>query len=121
MHRARYPLYQTLLAAALVLGGCADTDNTFIDLSWLWPECQECEVCPDCNNSVDGYITDITDRIDVNSVQLNHYINQVKVEENFAELVDDNGHIKTRNTITLPEYTGQPIEHVLIIKFTQVK
>ena len=113
--------YLKISTMAILLAGCNDTNNTSIDLSWLWPECPECEVCSDCNDSIDGYIADITDRIDVNTVQLNHYINEVKVEENFAELIDNNGHITTRNHITLPEYTGQPIEHVLIIKFTQTK
>ncbi len=110
-----------LLLVGLFFAGCNDTDNSFINLDFLCPDCPECEVCSDCNDSVDGYITDITDRIDVNTVQLNHYINEVKVEENFAELIDNNGHITTKNQITLPEYLGTPIEHVLIIKFIQTK
>ena len=116
-----------LISVFLMLTGCSDTDNSFIDLSFLWPEapqcqpCPQCQACPDCNDSIDGYITDIADQIDVNSVKLNHYINQVKVEENFAELIGLDGHITTKNHITLPEYLGQPIKHILIIEFTQVK
>ena len=111
-----------LLITALLLGGC-DTDNTFIDLSFIYPDCPACPAvdCPECNDSVDGYLTELTDRIDVNSVKLNHYVDEVKIDENYAELIDIDGRVATKNHINLPKYTGTPMRHVLIIEFIQTK
>jgi len=118
------------IVMALALTGCHDVDNSNVDLSWLFPEpqivevpvevpCEETEC--DCNKTINGLITDITDKLDTNSIKMNHYIDKVKVEENMAEVVDIDGDIVTKNMITLPVYEGHPIKHTLIIEFYQVK
>ncbi len=105
---------------AFLLVGC-DTDNSIINLDWLYPV-QECtkEQCIEDYSDVDGYLTEITSQIDVNTVKLNHYVNEIKVNENFAELIDINGSISTKNHIDLPPYIGEPMKHTLIIEFTQI-
>ena len=104
---------------AFLLVGC-NTDNSLIDLNWLSPP-QECtqEQCVDKCDDVNGYLTDLADQIDVNSVKLNHYVNEIKINENYAELIDINGSVSTKNHIDLPPYIGEPMKHTLIIEFTQ--
>jgi len=103
---------------AFLLVGC---DNNPIDLSWLFDTkpCTE-EQCIDKCDDVDGYLTDLTGQIDVNTVKLNHYINEIKVNENYAELITVDGKVSTKNHIDLPPYIGEPMKHTLIIEFTQV-
>ena len=109
-----------LLLLSFLLVGC-ETNNTFIDLSWLFntQECTE-EQCADQCEDVNGYLTDLADQIDVNTVKLNHYINEIKVNENYAELITVDGKVSTKNHIDLPPYIGEPMKHTLIIEFTQV-
>ena len=108
---------------ALLLVGC-DTDNSPVNLDWLYPkekaECTEIE-CKNLYADVDGYLTDIVAQIDTSTVKLNHYVNEVKIEENYAELIDIDGHVATKNNIDLVPYEGTPIKHTLIIEFTQVR
>ncbi len=101
---------------AFLLVGCS-TDTSPIDLSWLYTQ-QEC-TCEE--PSVDGYLTDLVDQIDVNTVKLNHYVDEVKIEENYAELIDINGSVSTKNHIELPPYIGTPMKHTLIVEFIQIR
>lgn len=116
-----------MLLTSLILIGCNEpvhNDNSLIDLSWLFSatvEPEPCPVCPAQEETIYGQISDITDKIDANRVTLNHYVNEVQIEENLADIFDINGSIVTQNAITMPAYTGEEMKHVLIVRFYQVK
>jgi hypothetical protein len=124
-----------VLGTVFTLSGCDDGEGSIsgspIDLSWICPAPQKEIVyvekeCPECNVSeeqlFDGIIKDITDKIDVNSIKMNHYVDEVLYEENYAEPFDYNGHIATKNMITLPAMTnGVHRKHVLVIEFEQIQ
>jgi len=117
-----------IIALALFLGGCSDEK---IDTEFL---CEEknttiiieapnpipyCQPVP-CEETIYGHLTDEwLSRIDANNVKLNHYINDELTETNIADIVDLNGTLATTNPITIPEYIGEPMKHVLIIEFWQ--
>ena len=108
---------------AFLLVGC-NTDNSVVNLDWLYPkekaECTEIE-CKNLYADVDGYLTDIVVQIDTSTVKLNHYVNEVLVDENYAEVIDIDGHVATKNHIDLPPYVGTPMKHTLIVEFMQIK
>lgn len=111
---------------ALLLIGCNNTDK--IDTSFRDDpkECpapvipEPCPVCPEPEKSINGFIDDITDYIDVNNVKMEHYVDEVKIDDNIATLYDINGSVATKNKIIMPPYIGKPMRHVLIVEFYQI-
>ena len=124
-----------LTSMAAILIGCESfsVSSEDADIDFLVEDVKECEVTPEaykiCQDSlleaqkyeINGIIDELSDKIDVNNVILNHYIDEIKVEENIARVVQLSGESVTRNKITLPEYNNEPIKHTLIIQFTQIK
>jgi len=115
--------------ATFALLGCADEK---VDTNFLCKECPEPIICETveplpcepvaCEETIYGNLTnEWMERIDTSSIKLNHYINEVEVEENLADVidVDGNGTLGTSNPITVPEYVGEPMKHTLIIEFWQ--
>ena len=110
--------------AVFALTGCGN-DGGFIDLGFLGiggeepPPATECPAPETPQEVIYAQLNDLSDRIDVNSVNVNHYVNAVSIEESNAELFDSNGSLITQNVITLPEYIGEPMRHVLVVEFYQ--
>lgn len=113
-----------LITTMLMFAGCS---NDTIDTKFLAEECPAPIVCEvidplPCEQTIYGHLTDEwMERIDTSSVRLNHYIDEVQVEENLADVVDMNGQLATSNPITIPEYIGQDMKHILIVEFWQVR
>ena len=109
----------------IVLWGCSEPSQEPIDTKFL---CEQ-TIIPvpvvepvDCEQTIFGNLTnEWMERIDTSNVTLNHYINDELFEDNLADIVvlDDNGTLGTSNPITIPEYVGQPMKHILIVEFWQ--
>lgn len=119
-----------LLSTLFILTGCNDTpiSNDKIDLEFLTPEpvtiVEQVEVLMPCDFETElvGRLTNgWVERIDSNTVKLNHYVNGDLMEENYATVTDFNGTPATSNPLTLPVSDGTPITHVLVVEFTQVR
>lgn len=116
---------KTILALITILAitGC---NNDKIDTTFL---CEEQPIIEQpiaiqepvpCEETIYGNLSnEWMERIDTSNVKLNHYINDTEVTENLADVIDINGQLATSNPITIPEYVGQPMKHILIIEFWQ--
>ena len=114
-----------IIALALFLVGCNNDkiDTTFLceekNATIIYEPAIKCEPVQ-CEETIYGHLTnEWLERIDSSNVKLNHYINDVEVEENLADIIDINGQLATSNPITIPEYVGEPMKHILIIEFWQ--
>jgi|GEM_PF-6371999 len=122
---------------------CQDQNLTYIKNvcleEKLYPECPECNttkdcpVCPKCEEpepcpvcptygDYDGIIQDILQDIDVENIKMNHYVDGELIDTNYAELLYDvNNKPYTKNNIIMPPYKGEPMKHVLVIEFMQIR
>ena len=119
------------ISAIFIMAGCTndkvdtgflcseDKNTTFIvEAPTVVPYCEPVA----CQQTIYGHLTDEwLERIDTSNVKLNHYIDEVEVEENLADVVDYNGQLATTNPISIPEYVGTPMKHILIVEFYQIK
>ncbi len=106
---------------ALLLSGCDIGTNDKVDTEFLCPDCPVCPpvvVCDD-NDSIHGYLTELEGKVDVSTVKMNHYVDQVLLDENMAELIEIDGEAATKNKINFPAYPGTPLKHTLVIEFMQ--
>ena len=124
-----------LIPVTFLFLGCesGEISQEIIDTSFLCPDipeqpapftkddCPVCEECPEQTTTLDGIIMDVMDQIDISNVKMNHYIDSELYEENLAEIVSVDERLNTKNQITLPEYSGKPMKHVLVVEFTQIK
>ena len=113
----------TVAIAAILLAGCGEekVDTAFLN------ECPAPVVCPDpIECSEEGVIygslrDDLIDQIDVSTVKLDHYVDEVMIASSFADIIEINGSLATSSEITLPPYPGSPVKHTLLVEFMQVK
>ncbi len=117
-----------IVGALMMLNGCDGfVKSTVIDLGFLNPTpvptvCPVVEECPTCEEALTGHLgSDWLAKVD-GSIKMNHYIDDVLVDENYATLgVSCAGENQSSNPITLPMYDGSPIKHILIVEFVQVR
>jgi len=97
--------------------------NTTKDCPVVEP-CPEPEPCPVCPTYGDyqGIMQDILEDIDTQNIKMNHYVDGELIDTNYAELLYDiHNKPYTKNNIIMPPYKGEPMKHVLVIEFTQIR
>ena len=112
------------IIAVFIATGCLNdkVDTGFLNECPAPTICETCPECPPCDETIYGQLEDgWVEKIEEGSIKLNHYIDEVMLEENYAEIFDRNGTLISRNPLTLPAYEGQKIKHTLIVEFWQIK
>ena len=111
----------TVLGLTLLVGCGTGISNDPIKVPTECPECPEPQACPAPGETIFAGFEDFTDRIDLNNIKLNHYVDGEQFEENFADVATIDGKIMTKNAVTLPDFNGQTIKHIIVVEFYQIK
>ena len=108
------------VVAVMLLSGCEN--GSPIDLSFLFPQDPPNDLCVPvpCEDSFSGMIQEVSDRIDTNTVKMEHYVDEILLDENVATLEIRDGKVSTVNNIIIPSYKGIPMRHILVVEFMQV-